>query len=67
MIAECSFVLVTAWYVSVQVLETLGLAGLLTSLIMLLLYVFLPQWHGSKKAMSSLIAISYLSGKCNSL
>lgn len=52
------------WYVATQVLESLGFAGLLASLIMLLFYAFHPQWDRSKTAVSTLIAISYMSGLC---
>ena len=57
--------LFTGWYVTTQVFQTLGLAGFLASVIMLLLYAFLPQWERKRLALASLIAVSYLSGNPN--
>ncbi|ELU12937.1 hypothetical protein CAPTEDRAFT_198740 [Capitella teleta] len=50
------------WYVVTQVFQTLGLAGFLASIVLLLLYAIFPTWRRKKLALSSLITISYISG-----
>lgn len=56
----------TEWYVITQVFQTLGLAGFLASIVLLSMYAIFPEWRKKQVALSSLIAISYLSGKYQS-
>jgi len=52
------------WYIVCEVCISLGLAGLLSSLIMLLCYIFSPRCYKSIPVMDAIIGTSYTGGLC---
>jgi len=52
------------WYIATEACISVGLIGLASSLIMLLLYIFWPRCHKNKVMMDAVIGTSYTGGIC---